>query len=179
MRLFIALPVPAAAKKALRGTQAALIKKGVRGRCIPPENLHITLCFLGSVKDPAPVIEALRRVKVPRAALRPDRLTLFGDALALLFLPDPALESYVRALRQALDDAGVGYDRQAFKAHVTLLRKTSLPRPGFDLQKAAQPGNHTLNVNAVCLMASELRPEGAKYTVVYRKPAARENGGKE
>ena len=58
MRLFIALPAPEHVRQALEETQAALKKAGVRGRFTPPENLHLTLAFLGNVADPAPAIEA-------------------------------------------------------------------------------------------------------------------------
>ena len=50
MRAFIALPVTADIRKACLDTQRLMQKKGVRGRFSPPENLHITLCFLGEVK---------------------------------------------------------------------------------------------------------------------------------
>ena len=72
MRLFIALPVTAALRQTLTDAQAALRRQGARGRFTPPNNLHMTLTFLGSVDDPAPAIEAMQRVNPPRGAdLRP------------------------------------------------------------------------------------------------------------
>ena len=168
MRLFIALPVTGSAQKALTGTQMSLKKLGVSGRFVPPEDLHVTLCFLGETKDPAPVTEILKRLSVPETALSFDRLTLFGDALAALLRPDEALEAYVRELRAALDNAGIRFDKKTFRAHVTLLRGTALPRPGFDLQSAARTlPNTRLQIKQARLMRSDLTHEGAKYTVIY------------
>lgn len=174
MRLFIALPVSADARRALGKTQDALRQKGVKGRLSPPENLHVTLCFLGNVKDPAPAIAAMKSVPVPKTALRFDRLTLFGDVAVALLKQDTALSDYVRRLRVSLDDAGVGYDRQAFRPHVTLCRKTALPYPSFRLSAAAKPlAGMSLSVFETRLMASDLTGPTPKYTVLFRKRPAR------
>lgn len=168
MRLFIALPTPPDARRALEEAQAALRKKGVRGRFTPPDNLHLTLCFLGSVEDPAPVIGAMKAVRVPRTALRFDRLTLFGDVLVALLRPNDALGQYATALRAALDEAEIKYDRQAFRPHITLCRKTALPSPDFRLYPLERPlRGLRLPVKEVKLMASDLSGETPKYTAVY------------
>ena len=168
MRLFIALPTPPDARRALEETQAALRSKGARGRFTPPENLHLTVCFLGSVENPAPVIEAMKRVPVPRTALRFDRLTLFGDVLVALLRPNDALEQYARALRAALDEAEIRYDRQPFRAHVTLCRRTALPCPDFRLFPSERPlRGMRLPVKEVKLMASDLSGDTPKYTAIY------------
>ena len=168
MRLFIALPVTADVRRALENTQAELRRQGVRGRCTPPENLHMTLAFLGNVDDPAPVIAAMRRVPLPQTALRFDRLTLFGDVLAALYRPDAALEQYVRALRSALDDAGIGFDCKAFRPHITLARKTAFPSADFRLYPLARPlRGARLPVTEARLMASDLSGDAPRYTAIY------------
>lgn len=175
MRLFIALPVTAGVQQALTETQAALQKKGVRGRFVPPENFHLTLCFLGSAPDPQPVIDAMGRVPLPKTALTFDKLTLFGDVTVARLKKDAALENYVRALRQALDDAAISYDKQAFRPHVTLARKTALPYPGLRLTCYAKPlFAQRLPVKEVCLFASDLGGGTPRYSAVYTKKA---NGG--
>ena len=167
MRLFIALPVPADAKRRLTGTQAALLKKGARGRAVPPENLHLTLAFLGSVPDPAPAIEALKAVPAPESALSFEKLSLFGDVTVALFLRDAALDAYVRDLRAALDQAGISYDRQAFRPHVTLLRKTALPANLWLASFEPRLQTLTLPVKEVRLMQSDLSGEAPEYTAIY------------
>ena len=168
MRLFIALPVTADARRALEETQAALRRHGARGRFTPPENHHLTLAFLGNVEDPAPVIEAMQRVPVPKTALRFDRLTLFGDVLVALLRQNDALEQYARALRDALDEAGIKYDRKPFRPHVTLCRKTALPHPDFRLYPLERGlRGLRLPVKEARLMASDLSGDTPKYTAIY------------
>ena len=169
MRLFIALPVAPGARRALTETQRSLQKSGVRGRFPPPENLHLTLVFLGGVKDPAPVIAAMRCAPVPKTALAFDRLTLFGDTLAALLKKDPALEAYVLALRAALDEAGVKYDQQAFRPHITLCRKAAQPGAAFRLYPFEKPLRALrLPVTEVRLTESDLSGETPVYRAVYR-----------
>ena len=170
MRLFIALPVTAELRRTLEETQTALRRQGVRGRFTPPENLHMTLAFLGNAEDAAPAIEALQSVRLPRAALTFDRLTLFGDVLVALFKRNDALERYVTALRAALDEAGVPYDRQAFRPHVTICRKTSLPCPDFRLFPAERPLRGVrLPVKETRLYSSDLSGETPRYTILFFK----------
>ena len=168
MRLFIAVPVTADTKRALEEMQAALRRQGARGRFTPPENHHLTLAFLGNVEDPAPVTEAMKRVPVPKTALRFDRLTLFGDALVALLKQNDALEQYARALRDSLDEAGIGYDRKAFRPHITLCRKAAFPHPDFRLYPFERElRGLRLPVKEVRLMSSDLSGESPKYTTVY------------
>ena len=172
MRLFIALPVTADALRALEDAQTALRRNGVRGRFTPPENHHLTLAFLGNVEDPVPVIGAMERVPVPKTALRFDRLTLFGDVLVALLKQNDALEQYARALRAALDEAGIRYDRQTFRPHITLCRKTALPSPDFRLFPSERPLRGVrLPVKEAKLMASDLSGGTPEYSAVYTQKA--------
>ena len=130
----------------------------------------MTLVFLGNTEDPAPVIAAMKRVPLPRTELRFDRLTFFGDVLAALFKENRTLEQYVQALRKALDDAETGYDRKAFRPHITLCRKTAFPSAERNLFPVARPLFHIrLRVKEVCLMASDLSGGTPRYTVIYSK----------
>ena len=50
MRLFFALPLSLPVREALSAAEAALRRQG-RGSFPPPENLHLTLAFLGETSD--------------------------------------------------------------------------------------------------------------------------------
>ena len=167
MRLFIALPAGSAAK-ALLQTQALLQKNGVRGRFLSPEKLHLTLAFLGETPDPAPVMEAMKKVGVPKLKLSFGKLTLFGDALVARIEPDAALETYARRLREAMDAAGIGYDKKAFRPHVTLARKTALPNAAFrfaETERILQKAK--LQTAQAILFCSDTSGETAVYTALY------------
>ena len=170
MRLFIALPVTDSINRALDAAQEALRHRGVRGRFTPPENRHLTLAFLGSVEDPAPAIEAMRKVPLPRETLSFDRLTLFGDVLVALLKKDDALERYAAALRAALDEAGAPFDHKPFRPHITLCRRTTFPCPDlrlFPFEKGLR--NVRLPVKEARLYSSDLSGETPRYIIVFVK----------
>ena len=51
MRLFIAIRLSDDMRRALLAAQDALRKRGVRGNYTKPENLHLTLAFIGEYPD--------------------------------------------------------------------------------------------------------------------------------
>ena len=51
MRLFIAIMLPEEAGKKILKFADALKRKGVTGRFVPLENLHLTLAFIGEYND--------------------------------------------------------------------------------------------------------------------------------
>ena len=62
MRLFIAIQFSPEILDALVGVQSELKSFDVRGRYSPPENLHLTLAFIGEYGDPDRVLETMRGV---------------------------------------------------------------------------------------------------------------------
>ena len=172
MRLFIALPVPEDVRRALTETQDALRKRGVRGRFTRPENLHMTLVFLGNAPDPAPVIAAIKSARLPRETLRFERLTFFGDALVGLYQPNSALSAYVKTLGAALSAAGLPFDRQAFRPHITLCRKTALPAADFRLYPFERKlKSARLPVKEARLFRSDLSGPEPRYTILFAEGA--------
>lgn len=123
LRLFYALWPDDATRAALIRLQAAL-----PGRITPPEDLHLTLAFLGS--QPAATLPARQALltELPAAAmtLRLDYLGFFpknGIVWSGIQQPPPALAALRQTLLAALAQQGVGLDQSAhFKPHVTLAR---------------------------------------------------------
>jgi 2'-5' RNA ligase len=96
------------------------------GRVMRPENLHLTLAFIGELADARGAEVAARCAALPPPAVdweldeigffaRPRVLWAGGQASNAL----GALAARARAL---LDELVIGYDRKPFVAHVTLLR---------------------------------------------------------
>ena len=66
MRLFVAVMLEDGLVKEITGTMHELKKAGVKGNYTPARNLHMTLAFLGEVKDVASVKEAMKQVAADR-----------------------------------------------------------------------------------------------------------------
>ena len=64
MRLFVAIKLDPGFVKALTKIQGAMKALGVRGNYSKPENLHITLAFIGEYGDPKKALEAVKSVKI-------------------------------------------------------------------------------------------------------------------
>ncbi len=169
MRLFIALSAPENARQALEMTQRVLRRQGVRGRFTLPDDLHMTLTFLGDGKEPAPVIEVMRGIEPARTELVFDRLTMFGNILVALFRSDDAAQGYVRALRKALDEAGIGFDRKAFRPHITLCRDAAFPS-SLKLEACGDPLRGVgIPTQQVHLMRTAPQGKTPRYSVIFTK----------
>ena len=125
MRLFIAIPMNDAMRGALLEAQASLRKQRVGGTWTKPENLHLTLAFIGEYGDPERVLELLETLPLRPFSLRLEGFGCFGDHYWCGVAPSPALEAWVRQLRRALAEAGIPFDRKRFTPNITLLRRAS------------------------------------------------------
>ena len=153
MRLFIAIPFSEEFKGELIRVQNEMKVNGVRGNFSRPENLHVTVAFLGEVKDPAPAMKALASVPVPELRLTSGPLGNFGELL------------WMAEVRHALDNAGVEYDRKKFRPHITLVRRADWPYQVL-VEELAEVHRVRMTVDRVCLMKSERIDGKLTYTVV-------------
>ncbi|MDQ4082526.1 MAG: hypothetical protein M3123_06520, partial [Actinomycetota bacterium] len=135
LRLFVALPLPADARDRLARWQAESLAEATRGaRLVPPENLHVTLAFLGRrpVAEVDAVVDEMRG-----AASGCDRPTLTATgyretrSVGMVVFDDDegrAARLFER-LAAGLERIGV-YEREsrAWLPHVTVLRFHERPR---------------------------------------------------
>jgi RNA 2',3'-cyclic 3'-phosphodiesterase len=109
------------------------------GRPVRPENLHLTLAFLGALES-ARVADAERvaaEVAHRSATLVLDRPGFWKRnrlAFAGASAVPPELEAMVLELRMALARARVAFDAKRFVSHVTLLRDAGEPRAMPELE---------------------------------------------
>ena len=128
LRLFFALWPDEAARAGLLGLQRRLVQPP-GARPVAPENLHLTMAFLGM--QPAallPEIKAvLDRVPVPSMTLDIDCYGCFaraGIAWAGMQRVPAALLGLHQALMDALRECSIGHQTAlAFRPHVTLFRR--------------------------------------------------------
>ncbi|MFN4058582.1 MAG: RNA 2',3'-cyclic phosphodiesterase [Roseinatronobacter sp.] len=177
IRSFLGLDLPAPIRSQIVLQQFLL---PVKDR-VPPENLHITLLFLGEV--PEPVLEelhlALEGARLgPRLELRLSGLGLFGKAaphnLHAVVDPAPALMALHAKLAQTARRAGLTLEARKFQPHVTLSR---LPKGSFlqhELEAAlvrdALWRSDPFQVAELTLFRSTLRKSGAVYDVLAQYP---------
>ena len=129
MRLFIALPFSEAFRQVLLDGIRQLRDQSQGGNFTRPENLHLTLAFIGEsdrMADARRVMEGL--------STRPFKLELgesgaFGDLHWVGLRRCPPLDRLARELRQGLLDAGFDIDRKPFRPHITLARQLRADQP--------------------------------------------------
>lgn len=127
MRLFVALDPPEGLRDVLMDMQDGL---GL-GREVAPENLHVTLAFLGEQPDPEIEVlhEMLTAIRAPAVRLTLRGVEMFGgrrpSAAVALIEKVPELAQLHDKVAQAARMAGMDLPRRRFNPHVTLMR---LPR---------------------------------------------------
>ena len=182
MRLFAAVELPADARRAI----ADAVARGREGlppaAWVRPENLHLTLAFLGEVEPEhaAAAGEALAAGLAGQAALtaRTAGTGAFPErgAIRVLWLalePADSLLALAARVRDGFAAAGLPFDRKPFRSHVTLARARS-PWPATLRSRVAQLAAPALaiDVRELVLFESRLEAGGARYTARARVPLA-------
>jgi len=132
VRLFFAL-WPDAEVRARLALWARELASVCGGRPTPPENLHLTLVFLGDVGEAnVAEVEAAAAKVIPRAAAlvldQPGYWKHHRIAWAGASVVPADLEELVSELRDALAKSRIAFDTKGFVSHVTLLRDVREPR---------------------------------------------------
>lgn len=181
--MFVAVPLPGELLGFVRAAQASLPAAGGL-RLLQPDQLHLTLAFIGEVDE----------VKGAAARAVVDSLPadMGGEALINRFLLLPsatkarvvALEVvdgegvFVRLFARimgGLEAAGVmESEKRPFRPHLTIAR---LRTPG-PVQPRYESGRARFAVESVCLYKSELKREGAAHTVLTRAVFRLDDGAK-
>jgi 2'-5' RNA ligase len=164
IRLFCALQLPADVVQVLAGWQAVHLPAG---RVVPPENLHVTLTFLGS--RPQADMPAIEHELAEAAAgagsvrLLARRYRETGGAGMIVF-DDVGGTGSVLAAELGLRLEGLGLyrpERRPWLPHVTVTRFRERPRLDPPL-----PALGEVDVVRAALYSSFLRPAGARYDVL-------------
>ncbi len=168
IRLFVAIPLPDPVR-----TQLALLQSGLRGaRWVKPENIHLTLRFIGEVpNDVANDIDsALAEVSAPAFTLQLDGIGNFGrgkrpHALWVGVVPSKPLAHLQAKIESALVRAGLAAETRKFSPHVTIARLRDVRNARVE-EWAATHGafrSAPFPADRFVLFASFLKSEGAVY----------------
>ena len=170
MRCFLAIAVPGPIAERL----AEVADRLRAGHPLPPENLHLTLAFLGELERPT-----LEELHLALEHLRPSAFEIafgplgaFGDPPASVHAevrPSPGLEALHRSVQGAVHAAAIRMERRRFRPHVTIARLPRNPTPDevgavakFLSTHAASP-LPGFTADALTLFRSWTRPEGSIY----------------
>ena len=180
-RAFIAVDLPASVKTFLSEAQGALKVYGFRVKWVRPQNIHLTLKFLGdtAAADAGKIAEAMTlAVKdCPVVAVAAKGIGVFPDVRrprviwAGLNGQLEILANLQRMLDDHLADLGFPRETRAFKSHLTLGRvKGKIPptRMKTAIDKLKEFESESFEINRIILFKSELRPDGAVYTRVQQ-----------
>ena len=184
MRLFIAIEVDEGVRERLVEAQRQLAKAPCKVKWVEPQNLHLTLKFLGEVPDHQVRAIADAMTRAARDA-RPFEMKVAG----LGTFPPKGVPRVVwagveamqvrplhRRLEAALEALGHEREKRAFHPHLTLGRVKG--REGTRelrslIEDLAATEFGTAPVAQVVLMQSTLSPAGPTYTPIHHAPLGR------
>lgn len=164
MRLFIAINLTEEMKDALLDAQDVMRTYGVRGKETPPENMHLTLAFIGDYDDPDYVKSVMESVEVRPFEIRLSGVGAFGDLWWAGLEKSPPLDAVVRRLRRALADADIPFDRKRFSPHITLIRRADGKLGDVPEEELAAHNGVSMTVDHISLMRSDRGKRGMIYT---------------
>ncbi len=200
-RLFLAAPIPEAARARIGDLIARLEPRGWPMRWIDPGNAHLTLHFLG---DTPPEQATILQLALPEVVARHEMFDLRTAGLGVfpklrrprvvwlgVYGPAHRLETLAAELGDALTEMQFTVDDRPFSPHITLgrvrdihnARIRDLPealRTAIDEMAAeglADPKDGLpIPIEEVHLIRSHLESAGARYEVIARFPLAPREG---
>ena len=178
VRTFIAVIIPDHIRQAIADFQGRLKSVGGDIRWVRPGSMHITLKFLGDVRESMinPVGDAVEKAIRGQAGFD---ITVSGTGcfpnirrpkVLWVGIGEGAnvLTGIVEGIESALEGLGFAREKRPYSAHLTLGRVRS-PQ-GVEKTVAAMQQNifsaGSYPADRVCVMKSELKPSGSVYSVL-------------
>lgn len=177
MRTFIGFALPEEGLAAVRAMQTELMARRFRVRWVRPDNIHLTLKFLGDVepREVGRIAAALGaaalghtplRLAVRAAGVFPDirRARVIWAGLSGQV---DALNRLHRSIDERLATLGYAAETRPFSGHLTLGRARAKidPKQLAAALAALETGVSTpFTVDTLVLFKSDLKPSGAVYT---------------
>lgn len=183
MRAFIAIELPQEIKDFLGRIQNQLKTSGADVKWVNPENIHLTLKFLGEIdeKKMAKISEILNDIAENKNSfhIRISSLGAFPnmDFPRVIWVGigqgDTETKAIAKELEQNLAQLGIPKEDKPFSCHITIgrtrstLNREKLVRSLKSAQDSAGKENLTLSVTNLALFKSTLTPKGPIYEVLH------------
>jgi len=175
IRTFLALPIPEQIKNYFKNMLVPIVNKQDKINWVKPENIHITLNYLGETDSDKIEEHALRIESVvntfPSFQLGTTDTGIYPHANAPRVLwvgsmpYDPTLNAFKQKLDKELLQLGYALDNRPFQPHITLARVKTISRKSTFIHKflSAEVREFNFEVDTVVWMKSTLTPVGAEY----------------
>lgn len=160
MRLFVAITLDERSRAQLAYGLEALRRCSEHCRLTRPENLHLTLVFLGEVERSRvnDVIAALRQIRCRPFRMECERAGVFhrqdGDVCWIGVRQSEHLIKLHVAVGQALADVGFEMEARPYRPHLTLGRQVRLNGGALEAVESAI-GKVFIGVEKIVLMESK------------------------
>lgn len=183
MRTFIAIELPKDIKDALASLQEQLKVSGSDVKWVSPENIHLTLKFLGEIDEAklSKIIEIMADICVNK---HPFQLRIWScGAFPKINFPrviwvgidkgDSEVKEIAKDLQEEIAKIGIPKEERAFSSHITIGRVRSLRNRdklisglGALASNCAEKGLGEFSVTKITLFKSTLTPKGPIYEAV-------------
>jgi len=182
LRSFIAIELDETVKSALAELQQEFKEYRADVKWVKPDNIHLTLKFLGNIKEESAekIIKIMEKVC---GQYNPFNLNIKGVGMFPNLRAPRVLwigienKEVIKPLQKEIDygmeSIGFQRDNKNFKPHLTLCRfRSSIGKNG--LLQAVKPHERdslgTITVKYITFMRSDLNPAGAQYTKIAEVP---------
>ena len=185
VRTFIAVELPERVRADVSGLQKDLAASGLKLRWVQPQNMHLTLKFLGDVErgsigDICTCVAAAAH-RCPAFDLVPGGVGCFpgvkNPRVVWVGISGElgSLRSLQADVENALSPLGFKPEKRPYRGHLTIGRVKARPHPhklAAALRNHLEFGSEGFTVDHVGVFQSVLQPEGPTYTRLCHLPLA-------
>lgn len=174
-RIFLAVGLPPDLQKSIYSIGQECFGENKNIKLVPPDNIHITLKFLGDVEvdrliEINRIIDQSIKGKDCFLITMSNFIGAFPNAIKanVLFIGlkkgTEQLKNLFKVLEAGFQNAGFKKENKEYVAHATLARTRQTMNIAASIKNIVLPDYPAFKCDRIILMESRLNPEGAKYT---------------
>lgn len=125
MRAFIGIKLEDKYKKKLENIRSFLIQSKVMGNFTNINNIHLTLCFIGEIKEEnvSAIKEMISQIDISELNIEVSSIKVFKSYLILKVDKNDRLLGIQKKISDELIKQGFNIDRKEFFPHITIVRE--------------------------------------------------------